>query len=450
MSGKYKVLIRSCPDYHLEQIKEIIAKGIEELGTRPFGKVLLKYNMVFAHPRMGRYAYTHPRILEAIIDLVSEFPQVKEIILGERTGVYVPSRYHFLRAGYNYLRKKPKVKVCFFDEDELVEVELKKASFHKKIKLSRTLLEADYLIYAPKLKHHVSTHLTCTLKLNIGICDRRQRLDGHDWHLEEKIADLYEVGHPDLVVVDAVVIGQQCEIFPKPLELGAIVMGTSGLAVDSVCARIIGFQPEEIKHLTIARQRGWEPSSDEKIELRSELSWEEIQQKTKNFDYSFSDLSRIDTPIRFFLGNYPGGNQPCWGGCINMLKGALAGFDAFKPGILKRARPLAMVIGEYPGDVDGKGEPILLIGNCTRILGEAKGKTIRIRGCPVAIPFFTAQVPYYLKIPSPLLGEPPKELYYFLSCLAGAYLNKFKNRGIKKLFRLKRVKLFPLPEKERR
>lgn len=432
MNAEHKVIIRRCPDYDdLDRIRGIIKEGMEELGARPAGKVLLKYNLVFAHKKFGRFAYTHPHVLESLIDVLAARPEVEKVTLGERTGVYMPTRYNFNAAGYNYLRKKPKVDVCFFDEDRQVEVEFEKGTFHKKLLFSRTLVEADYKVYAPKLKHHVTTKLTCALKLNIGICDQKERLFGHDHHLEEKIADLYEVGHPDLVVVDAVDIGQKNEIFPVPLRLGAIIMGSSGVAVDSVAARILGFKPGEIEHLRIARSRGWEPVSDDQIKIESELSWDEIEETTKDFDYGYSDLDKIDTPIRFFLGNYPGGDEPCWGGCINMLKGALAGFEAYKTASLKRARPLAIVVGEYGGDVDGLGYPILLIGKCTKILGKTKGKTRRIRGCPVGIPIFTILAPYYLRVPSPLLGESPDQIYKFPYQAAVAYFNKFRNRILK-------------------
>ena len=121
MDTSHKVLLRRCPDYEdLDRIRGLIAEGIEELGVKPKGKILLKYNMVFAHPRFGRYAYTHPRVLEGIIDVLSSLPEVEKVILGERTGVYVPTRYHWSQAGYEYLRRKPKVEVCFFDEGMLV------------------------------------------------------------------------------------------------------------------------------------------------------------------------------------------------------------------------------------------------------------------------------------------------------------------------------------------
>ena len=401
MAEKHKVIIRSCPDYEdVGRIRGIIAEGMEQLGAKPFGRVLLKPNVVFGHKRYANYSYTHPAVIEAMLDEVAAIPEVESIVIGERSAIYMPTRYHFAQTGYNRFRKKPKVKICFFDEDKLVEVPFSKGTYHKTLRLPRTLMEADYKLYAPKLKHHMTSRMTCAIKLNIGICDHKERLDGHDYHLEEKIADLYEVGCPDLVIVDAVTIGQQCELAAKPMHLGVIMMGTSGVAIDSVGARLIGFQPDEIEHLRIARSRGWEPVSDDDIEIISDVPMEELQERTKGLDRKFSDLLALDTPLRIYLGNYPGGDDICHGGCVNMLKGALAVFEGYKPGGIGEAHDNAIVIGEYEGDVDGHGRTILLIGDCTQIKGEVRGKTKRIKGCPVGIPYFSVYGSLYCGLPN--------------------------------------------------
>lgn len=401
MTAENKVLIRKCPDYEEQnRIREIIAEGMTELGTRPYGDVLLKPNVVFAHRRYGRYAYTHPNIVEAIVDELAERPEVERITIGERTAIYMPTRFNFQLAGYNRFNKKQKVRIHCFDEHPLVEVTLERGRFHKSIRLPRALVEADYRLYAPKLKHHVSTRLTCALKLNMGICDTKERLHGHDFHLEQKIADLYEVGRPDFVVVDAVVIGQQCELVPKPLHLGVILMGTSAVAVDTVAAKLMGFEPSEIVHLRLAGMSSGEPVGDDDIQVLTDVPMEQLTERTRNLDRTFSDLEALPTPIRIHLGNYPEGDDLCHGGCVNMLKGALAVFDAYRPGALRLARDTAVVIGEYQGDVDGHGHTILLIGDCARIRGKVRGKTRRIKGCPVAIPVFAATGSYYCRLPS--------------------------------------------------
>ncbi len=430
MVEKHKVIIRDCPDYNdIGRIRSIVAEGMQELGIKPFGKVLYKPNIVFAHKRYAMHPFTHPNVTEAILDQLTSTPEVEKVTIGERCSVYMPTRFNFNMAGYGRFRKKPKVDIRFFDEDDLVEVPFEKGVVHKTMLLSRTVAEADYKVYAPKLKHHISTKLTCTLKLNIGICDQKERLEGHTYQLEDKIADLYEVGHPDFIVVDAITIGQQNEIVPKPLHLGVIMMGTSGIAIDSVAARLIGFDPDEIDHLKIARERGWEPVSDDDIDIITDIPMDQLLERTKNLDRTFSDLEALDTPLRFHLGNYPESNKRCIGGCPNMLKGALAVFEAYESGGIKKSNDTAIVVGEYEGDVDGHGHKILLIGDCAKIKGKVNGKVKHIKGCPVAIPKFAVPASFYCKMPFVYIDKD-----YFVKyplCFLESMIGKFIHRTLK-------------------
>jgi uncharacterized protein (DUF362 family) len=428
MGGKYKVIIRKCDDYaDRDRLRGIIREGMQELGEKPRGQVLLKPNLIFAHPRYGRFGYTEPRVIEAIVDVLGANPDVEKIIIGERTAVTVPTRYVFYGAGYGFLAQKPKVELCFFDEAKLVRFPLKKGTLHQSFQLAEALVNADYKVWAPKLKHHASTKLTHALKLNIGILNATERLDGHDWRLEEKIADLYEAGYPNLVVSDAILIGQQGELVPKPLHLGAIIMSTTGVAADSVGARIMGFEPDQIEHLRLARARGWEPVSDDQIEIVGDVSLDQLRERTRDLDRTFHDPSKVETPIRFFLGHRPHGPEVCDTGCNNMLKTCLAIMEAYTPGCLAKAAPIAVVIGEYEGDVDGQGRPVLLVGDCTKVRGKLTGKTRRVGGCPVVVPIFMSYGAHYFQVPNPYLD--PAAMWNLPYHLGLCFYHKIKNRG---------------------
>ena len=420
--NKYKVILRRCERYDAGKIRALIREGMAELGAQPKGRVLVKPNVVFAHRRYGRYGFTHPEFLKALLSEVAERDEVSKVTLGERCAVTVPTRYAFLEAGWNPLKSIPKVEFCFFDEAKQKVVPLTKGTVHKELHLAAPLVDADYKIYAPKLKHHVSSKLTCALKLNIGILDSKERLFGHDFRLEEKIADLYEAGHPDLVVADGITIGQQNELVPTPLELGVILIAPNGISADSVAARILGFKTDEIEHLAIARSRGWEPVKDEDVEIVGDVGLDELQAKTKNLDRTFHDPRELDTPIRFYFGNYPGGKKICTGGCVNMIKSALAILEAYDPGALDRANPVAVVIGEYQGDVEGQGRPILFVGDCTKVAGKVSGKVRRVGGCPVVVPYFIVPAAYYFGLKNPYLD--PQALLPFPALAAVSFARK--------------------------
>ena len=67
MEKEHKVLIRRCDEYDSEKIAGIIKGGMQELGVIPSGKILLKPNVVLAHPEVFPYAFTRKEFLDGVI-----------------------------------------------------------------------------------------------------------------------------------------------------------------------------------------------------------------------------------------------------------------------------------------------------------------------------------------------------------------------------------------------
>ena len=427
-----KVIVRRLDDYEdIDKIEGMIREGMQELDAKPAGRVLVKPNVVFAHRRYGREAYTDPAVLEALFRNLKNDSKIESVTLGERCAVTVPTRYLFRENGYVPLAKKYGVKCAYFDEDRKRRVHLKKGTVHRSLLFPESVLNADYRIWVPKLKNHVSSLLTCALKLNIGILDSKERLTHHDYLLEEKIADLFEVGRPDLIVVDAVTGGQRNELVPQPLFIGALIMGTNSVAVDAVCTRILGLEPGQVKHLDFAHRRGWGPVSLEEIDLRAEISLDELRERTKDLDRTFNDLRTMNLPIHLHLGNYPNGDDLCHTGCVNMLKAVFAIKEAHEPGSLARLKPFHVVVGEYEGDVVADGETVIVVGDCAKVSGKLEGKVVRVKGCPVPVPYFMLYACHYGKVRSPYLN--PAAMfslpYHALVSLAAKAKNRLAPRA---------------------
>jgi len=422
---RYEVLLREVIGYDYKKIREVIQEGMKHFGVKPKGRVFVKPNVIFAHKRYGTTGYTNPVVLRAVLEELSERKEVERITLGEHCAVTVPTRYAFSEAGYNSLKKIPKVRFRFVEEEPKIFIDLKKAAIHKRLPIAKSMFEADFKLWVPKLKHHASTKITCSLKLNLGILDSSTRLMAHDFRLEEKIADIYEAGYPDFIVVDAIGIGEQAELVPTLKRIDCIMMGTSGVAIDSVGARILGFQSSEIEHLRIARERGWQPVSDDRIGIIGDVSLEKLKERVGVLDRTYHDPRQVDTTLRFYLGNYPEGNRLCETGCNNMIKTALAIFNAYDPGCLKTAKPLAVVIGEYQGDVDGQGHRVVLVGDCARVKGKLTGKTYRVSGCPVLVPLFITPAAYLFGLKNPY--NDPGALLPFPYFMGVSYLVKGAN-----------------------
>jgi len=324
------------------------------------------------------------------------------ITVGESGGIGIPTRLFFSDSGFRKMAKRIKVPLVDFNEEETVKVELKKAKWHKTMQVAKSLYEAEFKIWMPKLKYHIVTDITNALKLNIGILTHKERFLYHDDRLLEKVVDMLEIGYPDLIVTDAVTCGMGFESSPTPFHLGALILSNDPVAIDVVAARILSYEPSKVGHLVEARDRGYGSIDITDIEVAGDVTIAELAEKTRDIVSPFQDLQKLDTPVRFYEGCNKASGNICFGGCICSIKGVLGTADKKTPGTLKQARPGAIVMGYYEGDVIHPGETVALIGTCAGVSGKLEaGKIIRIKGCPVKVKDLMLFLLWRFRISSP-------------------------------------------------
>jgi uncharacterized protein (DUF362 family)/Pyruvate/2-oxoacid:ferredoxin oxidoreductase delta subunit len=131
------------------------------------------------------------------------------------------------------------------------------------VPISRFFLDTDIFISVPKLKTHQLAGMTCCLKNSFGLIpanykSRMHFLSGHVKRLTEFFVDLYSWRIPDLNIVDGILAMEgEGPSFGKPREVGRIIAGQNGIAVDAVCARMINFEnPRGIKLIDLAAKKG--------------------------------------------------------------------------------------------------------------------------------------------------------------------------------------------------
>ena len=381
-----KVIIRKCEEYDAPTIQGIIKEAVEELGEKPSGKILIKPNVVTANTSYIHHSYTEPRMIEAAVNMLRERQPAANVTIGESGGIGIPTRLSFAESGYLDIARQLNVPLRNFNIERTKEVILSKAKWHKTMLLAKSLYEAEYKIWIPKLKYHIVCQITNALKLNVGILTHKERFLHHDDRLNEKIVDLLETGYPDLVITDAITIGHGFESSPEPFHLGAILISNDPLAADMVAARILNYEPEDVLHLVEARDRGYGSLDFDDVEVTGDISMDELAEKTKNIESAFQDLQKLKTPIKFYEGVNRDTGNICYGGCICSIKGVLGTAEKKNPGSLADATPGAIVMGHYKGDVVHPGQPVALIGTCSQVEGKFEaGKIIRVKGCPVKV-----------------------------------------------------------------
>ena len=378
-----------CDDYDPVRIAGIIKEGMEELGVRPYGKTLLKPNCVIAHPELFPHAFTRKEFLEGAVLAVKEKGEaIKELSVGERSGITVPTRFCFRHAGYIEILKKQGVKTYYLDEAKQIPVTLvHKERLRDLIFVPKPIVESDFLINLPKFKAHPWTRLTLSLKNFIGLQDDRHRLVGHNSFLEHKIADLQEVIQPSFIAIDAITAGQKMMLTPTPFSMGAIVMGLNSCAVDTVGCHMVHVEPHDLIHLRFAAERGYGPISLDEIEVSGDFPIEEVQDKTRTFELCMEhvdDYFGEESNLTCTLGTFPEAHSRdyCWGGCPGALQEAMHIFKQYYPDVHQEMKKVRYVVGKVEGPLNlAADERAIFAGDCTSWEGDINGQGVKIGTC---------------------------------------------------------------------
>jgi uncharacterized protein (DUF362 family) len=365
-----RVFIGRCEEYDVTEMARVMREGMRALGIEKIsGKVTIKPNVVMAHNKVADSCFTRAEFLQALISIVGT-----DVIIMERSGIGMPTRRAFRRAGYSELNN---VQLYPTEENRKINVELAKGRVLKSVEVSPPLLEHDTLIYTPKLKSNVLAQgMTGAVKLNIGLMDSTQRIWHHHRDNDIKLADLLEIGYPDLIVTDGIVAGiGGNQMTENSLPLGVIIMARNPLAHDVVQAEILGLNPEKIDHLRLAHERGYGPLSMGEIEVVGDANMAELKARAAQRPNGFIRVDRLPCNLRILTG------EPyCHAGCQGIFLDWLYMIKDRNPKRFENLPHFPVVIGKYEGDVPGNRA--IYIGDCTEVKGKAPFFKWRIRGCP--------------------------------------------------------------------
>ena len=378
---KYPVYLGACPTYDVDRIASVIGQALENIPlTNPMsGRVVIKPNLVMAHPKIATEGFTRKEVIEGILRVVqSADSNIDKIDIVEKSGLGVTTGSMFRWAEYNKLTRKYLVKLRAMEERPITKVVLQHGCVHPYISIAREMAERDFLIFAPKLKTNVLSHgYTGALKLNIGTVDGKERIFHHNHDLPVKIVDILEAANPDLIVTDGVRLcfgGNQ--MTQHGTDFGVIAVSANAVAHDMVCARLLNLDPFKIEHIRVAIDRGYGPASFGEIEIVGDFPLKKGRTIVKGLDFGFYPVDRFPSNFRIQTGT-----PYCTGGCHGIFLDWLHMIKDRKPKLLKRFPKISVLIGKVEKTV--KDRTVLLVGNCAQASHPISAKRIvRIKGCP--------------------------------------------------------------------
>jgi uncharacterized protein (DUF362 family) len=235
--------------------KAVALVGGFQKNKSNFDKVVIKINLCDARtPDTG--TITHPVFLDAALELIrQEFGEIP-IYVVESDGCVVFADNYIKWFGFLPVIQKWNAKWANLSKGECITRQI---PFWNNFEVQiPKIFENAYFITMPKLKTNTLTKITCCLKNQFG-CN--PSLDKQDFHrqIDKAIAAFnWAVGAPDFCLVDGI-IGQGGiwgPSFGVPIKSEVIVAGKDEVAVDCACAKIMGFNPNRVKHIQVAAKVG--------------------------------------------------------------------------------------------------------------------------------------------------------------------------------------------------
>ena len=236
-----------------------------DVVIHPDERVLIKPNCVRPEtPETG--VTTDGKVVDAVIESLQE-AGIRDIVIAE--GGNPGTEKAFRLTGLEDVAERRGVPLVNLNEDEWKEVHIPGAAALERVRIARTVLDCDRIINVPKLKIHHMAQVTLSLKNLMGvIVDNRGRVM-HD-RLDEKIVDLASLFRPALNVVDGIVGAELDEVVGEPIHSNVVIAGVNMVSVDVVGSAVMGLDPNEIRHIQMAAQRGLGLANLNRIEVVGE------------------------------------------------------------------------------------------------------------------------------------------------------------------------------------
>lgn len=256
-SGISIVTISSAQDYSYA-----VTKALNEVNATSaftgFDRVIVKPNMVNNSPPP---ITTDVRCVMAVIQYLKERLEV-EIVVAEGSGEG-STLGNFKLNGYEQITKKFGVELVDLDALPVRKYSNPQAGEYRDIHLPE-YLEGAALVSVPPAKDHTITRVTLGLKNMVGCLPAKhysgywsyKKSQVHAVNTDQAVADLMLYVRPHLTVIDALqglAGGHLSGRVPNP-PLERIIASTDVLTADREAAKLLGHNPDSIRHLTLAKR----------------------------------------------------------------------------------------------------------------------------------------------------------------------------------------------------
>ena len=239
-------------------VRLMVREVMEAAGVR---EVVAEGDVVLVKPNFVRPAVsatgvtTNLEVVESIIDVVRSLGATP--VIGESCGVPFRTADVFSALGVDALAKKLDVRLVDLDTYPAKDYEVPRPQTLDTVHLTSLLDEVDSVISVPVAKTHNVTTITGAVKNMHGTVPDTEKWRTHLSGVNEAIVDIAQVARPDLSVLDMTTcLEGHGPMTGDPVPLDAVAACLDPVAIDAFIAHLTGYEPEDVRHLVLARDAG--------------------------------------------------------------------------------------------------------------------------------------------------------------------------------------------------
>jgi uncharacterized protein (DUF362 family) len=241
----------------------ITRAAVDALGgmkrfVKPGAKVVIKPNMSFASAPKNA-ANTHPEVVSEVAKMCAEAGASRILILDNV--LHQAQECLSLSKIPEHCQAVPNTSVHVLKGKRLFREVKLEGKVIKSMDVASDVLDSDVLIAVPVGKSHAASGVSLSMKGMMGLIFDRRIF--HSNNLHECIVDMVSAIKPHLVVVDGTgILTTGGPGGPgKVLSLNLVIASTDMVAADAQMVSLgtwygKKFQPSQVKHISIAAERG--------------------------------------------------------------------------------------------------------------------------------------------------------------------------------------------------
>jgi uncharacterized protein (DUF362 family)/NAD-dependent dihydropyrimidine dehydrogenase PreA subunit len=259
--------VKSCLTYNdYDLIRNTIEKSLERISLssnplRAGQTVVLKVNIVGPYPP-EKAACTHPEVVRALVDALKKYDVIIKIV-EDCPHKNAPKVSDILKVA-----EEAGVEFINLNDRAYKEIEVN----GNIINYYEDIYNADHLILVPKMKTHILTNFSGSIKLMYGSITKAQRVAFHRFSESDMFAnilvDIFSIKRPTLTVMDAIV--SMDGVGPtqgNPNNSGLLLVSDDAVMMDYYASLLMKYKPMDIDMIKIAIETGISNQNPEDIEF---------------------------------------------------------------------------------------------------------------------------------------------------------------------------------------